>query len=270
MTWLLKKLDWMNKWLAPVSSGLAALFGLLWEKDFATFVFQIFPQRTGLHLLLQEYMPFAFISCFIMGGVFSSFRIFTQKTIGQLETDLSDEREKVDLIASNIETLVNGWLLRLSEKIGFQRDESSRLTIYIHNNNGHFISFGRYASDPSHSSKGRNLLPDSIGCIAHAWKTDWCYEGNLTYKTARQKYHLTKDIYEGMHMKSKFYAVKRIVTSGNKKPVAVLVFESLKQDRFPEDQIKKTLDNEEAYLSEIIHCLKEHIPNPQDAMARGF
>lgn len=269
MNWFIRKLDWMNKWLSAPCLGLAGLFGALWEKGFADYIHTKFPERTGLYGLLNEYIPWLFIGFFVLGGAFASLRIFTQKSIGKLEKELAAEKETVNLVAGNIETLVNGLLLKLSERIGFQKGESSRITIYIHNSNGHFISFGRYSPDPLYRTKGRDLLPDNQGCISKAWSCDWCYESNLSYKDAKKNYAIDRDAYEPQRMRSLFFAVKRL-DGANKKPLAVLVVESKTNDRFPEQQIKSILDNEESYLAEIIDCLKDHIPDPQEATKRGF
>lgn len=269
MNWILKKLDWANKWLNPLFLGIAGFLGTLWQQDFAGYLLSIFPERTGLHSLLRDYIPLLFAISFVIGGLFSFLRLFTQKTINKLENELMEEQHKISLIAENIETLVNGLLLRLSEKIGFGKGEASRLTIYIHNNNGHFISFGRYTPDPAYRAKGRKLLPDNEGCISRAWSADWCYEPNLSYRDAKKSYAVTREAYEPQRMRSVFFAVKRIDAS-NKNPLAVLVVESKTHNRFQESLIKTTLDDEESYLAEIIDCLKDHIPDPQDAKKRGF
>lgn len=265
----IKCLDWANKWLTPIFSGIAGILGVMWQNDFVSLRYK-YPNWPGLFNYLEALIPPLFIFFFILAGICSAFRIFTNKAVGKLEKELEKEREKVDLIANNIETLVNGLLLRLSQKIGFTRGEPSRLTIYIHNNNGHFISFGRYSPDPSFNGRGRNLLPDNSGCVSRAWSADWCYEGDLSYKNARKNYGIDKASYEPQRMRSVCFAVKRIDSSSRQQPLAVLVVESKTAGRFPEAQIKAILDGEESYLAEIIGCLKTHIPDPQDASQRGF
>lgn len=262
-------LDWTNKWLSPIAWSIATLFGALWEQGFADWFIKQYPERTGLYIFFKDVIPPIFIYAFIAGGLFSSFRIFTQKSLFKLEKELKAEQEKVGLIADNIETLVNGILLRLSEKMQFTRGDPTRLTIYIHNSQGQFISFGRYTPDPSYMSKGRNLIPDNQGCVSAAWSLDWCYEGNLTYKNARKKYNLPEEIYRAQRMKALFFAVKRIENE-NRIPIALLVVESKEKDRFSEATIKGILSEEEAYFARIISCLRTHIPDPQDAKKRGF
>ncbi len=268
MRWLLKTLDWANRWLTPAFSGAAAVLGMMWQNNFAALRIK-YPNWPGLFDYIDAYVPPLFILCFVLAGACSLFGIFTRKSICRLEKQLQSEREKVNLIAENIEALINGLLLKLSERIGFSKGEPSRLTIYIHNENGHFISFGRYSPDPSYGGKGRNLLPDNKGCISQAWSADLCYEGNIGHRESQKKYHITKDEYEVQRMKAVFFAVKRIDTS-NKKPLAVIVLESKTPNKFRETEIKAMFDKEEAYLAEIIGCLKNHIPNPQDAAKRGF
>lgn len=262
-------LDWLNKWATPTCSALAGMFGLAWEKDFAGIVLSEFPARTGLHEILSNTIPWAFLIFFVAAGIFSSFRIFTQKTIKSLSIELQKEHQNADLVANNVEALVTGLLLQLSSRLGFTRGEPTRLTIYVHNGNGGFISFGRHCPDPTYAGKGRTLLSANAGCIAKAWANDWCYEGDLAYKDARRKYQITREAYETMRMKSKFYAVKRI-DSNTSQPLAVVVLESINPNRFAENQVKSVLDGEEAYLASTIQCLKPHIPDPGDAKRRRF
>jgi hypothetical protein len=264
---LLTCLDWANKWLTPIFSGIAAVLGVMWQNDFVSLKDK-YPNWPGLFNYIAAYVPPLFITFFIAAGICSSFRFFTQKSINRLKRELKAECSKVEVIANNIETLVDGLLLKLSEKIGFAKGEPSRITIYIHRNNK-FISFGRYTPDPSFGGKGRNTLPDNEGCIGQAWRSDWCFESNLGYKESRKKYNITRETHVKLRMKAVFFAVKRI-DAPNKQPLAVLVVESKNANQFPEATIKDILDNEEMYLAEIIHCLKDHIPDPQDALKRGF
>ncbi len=267
--WWLRFVDWANKWLAPAFGALAGVLGIMWDKDFADFIFKLDPTHTGLHTFLASFIPWSAIGFFLASVACSSLRIFTQKSIGELEAALADERDKINIIANNIETVVNGLLLKLAEKLAFDRGEPSRITIYVHNGDNYFISFGRYSPDPLFAKKGRNLLPDDQGCISTAWHADWCYEGDLRFIESRRRYNVQKATHDAQRMRARNFAVKRINGDKNQ-PLAVVVVESKIPNRFPEAAIKQLLDNEETYFAEIIGSLRDHIPDPADAKRRGF
>lgn len=263
-------LDGACIWLLPVFSSIGVIASAFLTYDFAT-LYAYAPNWEHQIDIIKFWTP----ACLLLSQAALLFLSIIQATrsnsIRKLETRLKNHEDKINFISNNIEMLVNGILLNISSKLSLARGESSRMTIYVHNGRGSFISFGRYSTDPTFSGRGRPLLPDNAGCISHAWANDWCYEPDLKYKDLRQKYGISsKEEYQTMRMKSKFYAVKRIDTSNGRTPVAVLVFESIAPNRFTERQVKSILDNEESYLAEIIGCLKDHIPDPQDAEKRGF
>ncbi len=106
-------------------------------------------------------------------------------------------------------------------------------------------------------------------CISKAWREDWCFENKLTYREAKRKYKIEREWYESQNMNSVFFAIKRI-NGNNKQPLAVLVVESKTELRFNENNIKKILEDQESYFSEMIHSLREYIPDPDNATERGF
>src|SRR5688572_6956845 len=99
----IKCLDWANKWLTPIFSGIAAVLGVMWQNDFVA-LRDKYPNWPGLFNYLEAFIPPLFILFFILAGICSAFRIFTNRSVGKLEKDLQKEREKVELIANNIET----------------------------------------------------------------------------------------------------------------------------------------------------------------------
>ncbi len=264
----LASLDVVTIWVQPVLVGVSVLASAFLTYDFSH-VYSYVPSWKHQIDLLRSALPITLVLTQVFLLAVSIFQGIRQCSIRKLKKQVDEYREKINIIASNVETLVDGILLRLAEKLKLDKGDPSRLTIYIHNSNGHFISFGRYSPDPSLNEKGRSLLPDNAGCISQAWKSDWCYEGNLSSKDCRQKYKVEQSVVDGLRMKSRFYAVKRI-DSSNKRPLAVVVFESVTANKFDEQKIRNLLNGEEAYLAEIIDCLKEHIPNPQDAQKWGF
>jgi hypothetical protein len=159
-------------------------------------------------------------------------------------------------------------LLQLATKLILAQGEDSRLTIYIHNGQNSFISFGRYSPNPLLNKKGRPSLPEHEGCIGRAWQNAWCFEGDLTQRLARKDYKVSKASQDVMRMKSKFYAAKRI--DAQNIAIAILVFESMNPNRFQENHIKDILDKEEPYLANLLEGLRCHIPDPTCAARKGY
>jgi hypothetical protein len=262
--------DFLNRIGTPFLAGLASIAGLMWDQGFSSYVGRRFPNWGGLEDLLSNWLPLVTIVA-TFGAAFCAFLgILTKKSVERLKKELQDEKEKVTIIANNIEAVVDGLLLKLSEKLAFDNGEQSRITIYVHNGRNHFVSFGRYSPNPNFRAKGRSYLPENEGCISSAWRSNWCYEGNLLQEEAKAKYNIGDESLRGRKMNSVFYAVKRINTGATNNALAVLVVESERVNRFDQEKIKKTLDDEEAYFAEIISRLKDHIPDPSQAEKKGF
>lgn len=237
--------------------------------NFNEYVKSQWPERTGLYFLITEYIPLIFIMLFLASLIFAIMGVIANKPFSKIKRENDQLKNQLEIISDNVEAVVNGLLLQLSNKLILASGEDSRITIYIHNGDRHFISFGRFSPNTAFRTKGRQMLPDNQGCVGKAWSNAWCYEGSLDYKQARKYYSITKDMWKQMRMKSKMYAAKRI-DSNNRQPLALIVFESCIPNRFLENQIKNHLDNEEPYLASVIECLKEHIPDPSSASNRGF
>lgn len=266
----LSVMDFLNRLGTPFFGGLAGVSGLMWDQDFPSYLGKSFPNWSGLGTLLSEWLPIVTITATFATAFCALLGIITQKSVGKIKEELKAEREKVTLIANNIEAVVDGLLLQLSEKLAFDNGEPSRITIYVHNGRSEFVSFGRYSPDPILRHKGRAWLPESEGCIAAAWRSNWCYEGNLLAKDAKSKYKVSVENIDQRKMKSVFYAVKRIDSGVGNNPLAVLVVESAIKTRFEQGYVKEILIGEEAYFAEIISSLREHIPDPSQAGRSGF
>jgi len=64
-------------------------------------------------------------------------------------------------------------------------------------------------------------------------------------------------------MKSNLFAVLRLDVKNT--PIAVIVVESVDSTKYTEKQIKKFLEDQQDYLSEMIISLEKFIPKPSNA-----
>ena len=263
--------DWANKFLTPIFSGLGFACALAWQFELPSWLLDSYPNRTGLYEIIIYLIPRLGVGFYFLSSICSFMGIFTKKTVGRLEKEVAEKQDKLDILAQNIQSLLTGTLVLLSQKIEFEKGEKSRLTIYIHNGSNGFTCFARFSYNPEFQKKRRSTLPDNQGCISNAWRYDWCYEGNLDGSRAKKCYNISKKEYSSMRMKSVFYAVKKISTQDNKKtPLAVIVFESETRNRLSEESIKSIMGTQEPYFADIISSLKDYIPHSSDLRKEGL
>lgn len=269
-------IDTIDKWVTPFLAFLVLLSSVFVSYDFEM-IKKMHPHWDRLFDILHAYLPIMFIGFAGLTFVLSLLHlIFCQPTIKTLMKELRDERTKNELIGDNIKNLFDGNLYQLSKKLNFGERETNceRVTIYIYGEDNHFIPFGRFSANPAYRSPGRAQYSVDQGCISRGWQDGWHFDNDMgdgeNYrKNNRTKYNIKKDTSDKIRMKSRLYAVKRI-DSDNGNQLAVLVVESLSQDRFNEQELKNKLDQEEGYFAELITKLKSHIPSLDNARQRGL
>ena len=179
-------------------------------------------------------------------GVVSYFQYRKSLKVKELEEQISQQADQIDEITKNIMILFRGVLANLAERLKIQNDPESRVSIYVHNGDAHFIPCGRYSSNPNLKKKGRNIFPDNQGCIGKAWADGWCFdlfpiEKSKHKQICKEKYDIPDQVHASLNMISRLYAVKRI-NKTSYEPLAVIVFESKKVDKFMEGDIKDHLE----------------------------
>lgn len=271
---LLLACDLLHRWLLPIVSFVALISGTYLTYDFAALKL-IYPNWDRAIDLIVIALPFAFLVSALAALGLSLLGSICNRSIKILKRQIVELKRENEVLADNIRNLFDGYLYQLSSQLGFGSDGISdeRITIYIDSGSGYFVPFGRYSANPQLAMAGRAQYPVNQGCIGRGWTNGWHFENNLgrsrSYvKNTRTRYSMSEATINGLSMRSELYAVKRI--NSGVQPLAVIVVECLRRDKFDSRHLKSILDREEGVISELIGKLKQHIPDLSFARARGF
>ena len=158
----------------------------------------------------------------------------------------------IDTMSSQTQECINKIVIDFAKKLGFSSDplKCDRLTIFGLRNFS-FFALSRYSENPVYEEIHSKEYPIDKGCIAKGYQNDWHFEvGSFSpyekdkdayERYMRQTYGYNHSDVRKFHMKSRFYAVKRIRTE-NGKNEGMVVFESIKANRFPEEYIRQELE----------------------------
>lgn len=212
-----------------------------------------------------------FIICIpsaIFLAIITVVEILNRKTIENLEKKNKEYELLSETISENLKELFNGFLYRFAiSQANFTTNE--RITLYIHNGENSFIPFGRYSQNTKYSKAGRASYPDNEGCIAKGWEKKWYFDNAFPtddkeyLNTTKQKYLIDTKIVSKIKMKSKLFAVLRL--DNKSKSIGLIVVEWIDGNKYSEKMIKKILENQQQYLSEMICSLEKYIPKPSNA-----
>lgn len=260
-----KNYYWISPLLIFTTTLSSAFLTYNFPKDFA----KIHPARYQFFNPIIDNIILIFIISALLLSILTIIEIFNKKTIEKLESENEQYEIFSEKISENIKELFNGFLYSFANsKANFSTNE--RVTVYIHNGNNSFVPFGRYSANTKFAKTGRPIYPDSEGCIAKGWEEQWYFENTLLSQneteylnTNETKYSMNKDIVKKLNMKSNLFAVLRLDVKNT--PIAVIVVESVDSTKYTEKQIKKFLEDQQDYLSEMIISLEKFIPKPSNA-----
>lgn len=269
-----KYFDSIHNILNPFLTLIVVIFSVLASYDFLPWKHR-YPRWSPLIELLSEYSFAILIFFAVLTFILALLRwlLSIDKTIASLNKELKEEIEKNSIIGDNIKNMIDGYLFHLATgKLTFSPD-NDRVTLYLHDKIGKFIPFGRYSANPKFKSPGRSEYPDTQGVIALGWEKGWYFDYNevkedfITYN--KNKHNIPKETLKFLRMKSVLYAVKRI-TDHKGDAVAIILVESTEGLQLTENILKEKLDQEEAFIADLITKLREHIPMPSTAKNRGL
>lgn len=273
--WVLKHSIWMQV-AFPTLIGVSASF-LDFDPDYMK---EDHPIR---HALLSEgvlpFLPWVLIVSVVAHIWVLIIQQRAKPKLSKLMKELSELTDKSRIISENVSELFDGYLFRLATKLGFgsQSINCERITLYIHDKDRSFIQCGRYSANPQFGGVNRATYPDSEGCIAKGWQNGWHFDtsfpdpeddrgGYIDY--CLNKYSVPRNTTKKIKMKSRLYAVSCV--KKNEDPFAVIVVESLGVDRFSEDVLRATLEEQSDYLGHIVCVLRDFIPEPNTAKSVGL
>ena len=248
-----KPVEWFRRFISPWSNAIILI-------GFASLEFIIAPR----YPFLIEWMFGALILIIVCQTIISFVAQFNQDDLTSLRKQNYEKQKKINALSNNIEILFNGLAKEIARKADIYSDTKSRVSLYIHNEEGsYFVPSGRYSHNQRYEKKGRDKYPDDQGCIAKGWEEDWLYDDGLPKSQPAhenqipQKYGIPKEVVSDFNMYSRVMAVKRL--SHNGKNIAVVVVESTEKDKFEQCQLKRKLQEIERSYASTIYALYDHI-----------
>jgi hypothetical protein len=268
--------DLLRIWFQPVL-GLAILVsGTFHSLNFAD-IAKKHPGWTGLADFGSTIPWLAILLVSAVLALFASVLIaLDDGTIKSLKKTVEQHRAEVNEIGNSIIILFDGLLLNVARRLKLQQGSQARLSLYVHDSElDIFIACGRYSPNPVFSSPGRTTYPDDEGCIGMGWKNGWHFDdavpanGVARSKYNTKTYNIPEDTNAAVRMKSRLYAVRRLDDAMGM-AVAVLVFEAVDPNGFPEQRIRDTLDGVADDFARVIDTLRDYVPNPAQAEKAGL
>lgn len=240
--------------------------------DFATAA-KANPSWGGPISLLPAVIQFAFWVSLAVLVIISISRLFSGSKFKELQDRAKKAQELEDLISENINQLVNGILLSLAHQLALQDGDHSRLSLYVASEADQFSLLGRFSTNPNYGGAGRRQIPRGEGCLARAWGEGWHYNADLgsgaVFNQNCRKYGMSIAAIQALQMRPRTIAALRI-SDGNGQPLAALVFECTKANRFGEIALRDSLKQFSVFFEHAIPKLQPHIPQLNTAADRGF
>lgn len=182
----------------------------------------------------------------------------------KLKKELNNWREEASL-------LLEWHIYGLSKKLNFWDDENwfiNRLSVYKKDEKW-FYCITRCSDSEEFNRKSKKVYLDKwvLYQIWDRWNREWkWFFDNKIPKPAwkrkqyrnyhKSNYGLTDEDLDELHMKSLLYYWYRVDI--DKKPVAVILYETTKQDKFTNDDLDTTFRD---HIPPLLHVLKFILPN---------
>lgn len=166
--------------------------------------------------------------------------------------------------------LLESHIMAFSRKLNFWNDHDSiinRISIYMMNEKW-FYCVERNSDNEEYKKKSPKLYMSVdkwiLSAIWNTWNREWkwFYDGSILNtrkwypKHHKEKYKLTQSDIDALHMRSLLYYGWRI--DHKNKPLAVILYESTKQDKFTQVKLDQIFHDE---VPPIVHALRFILPN---------
>lgn len=260
------------EWLArkPIWPFNVAAIGVgpIFLRDFSSLA-TAYPSWAGPIELLPHLVGAVFVGSVVGLVIVEVARSKTRESYKELMRRAERAQALEDTVAENITEIINGIILGFSAKLGLQQDDNSRISLYVEDSTGNLINVGRVATNPNHKPVGRKVLPKDKGCVGKAWGDGWAFVPNFSeenYGSHAGHFGMTAEQIAGLKMKPLFIAALRI--DDGPRSLAILVFESLQENRFDETKIRKEMSAFIGYLTGTLITLTPHLPKPLSGIGR--
>lgn len=203
-------------------------------------------------------------------------KVTHQRRISSLVEENEELESQTEGLLQDVIALKDGYTRSLGDALGFRKNKGGleRITIYSHDPKGYFVPFARDATNPNHDEINRPLYPADQGCIAKAWEEGRWFDNKFPDpKRARndyiqycaKHYNMTRDVTEGLSMKSRLYYGWSVRNVEDAKSIAVVIVESTSSDRWEEEFLNNFFEERKRYLRQLVDRLKPVLPQPSTA-----
>lgn len=268
-------LDFAGRWLQPLAAFITLVSGTFLTFDYTAWR-QEAPRWPGLIDLLENNMAWLFFGSAGLSLLIGFGQALRERTVGELQREIANHRGEIDAIGNSIVILFDGLLLNLGTKLAVQQQSQVRMSLYVHDPKGkRFIPCGRHSPNPVYAGPGRTSYPDNEGCIAEGWKKGWHFDNQVPDGVKERKAHHRKTYgisdatQASLKMPSTLYGVRRL-DDGMGRSVGLIVVEATMSTEFEEAALHARLDEVADDFARTVHTLRNYIPDPADAAAKGL
>ncbi len=195
-----------------------------------------------------------------------------------LENKLKLSESRIDHVLNLVQSCIYSSLVEFSKKMELDKEDiqQDRVTVFgLRDITGtkKFFGLSRYSDNPNFRELSNKEYDTKKGCMAKGYSNGWYVErGNIpSFEESpkeyedyfRQQYGLSHSEVRNLSMKSRYYASISIKKGAEEK--GVLVFESLRSNRFDDSKIKTELEylaSKVGDLMELLDMKEERVSQP--------
>jgi len=226
---------------------------------------------------LPEIMSLVGVGLYAVGEFWNNAQHKELLALRESLDEANDEREalRVRLLQESMDYFD---LVRSILKLWFepQLAQDERVSVYKNDKPNGFVLIGRFSARPNLQYRSRNLYRMD-GIIAKAWNEGSFFKNDFpdfatkqqNYIQAQMKTGVDRETVLGFKMKSRSYFAHRL-NDRRGDPIAVIVFEGLRQKCFTKKEAESRLDGLHRRLAVFIEYAKAREPRPGTAREEGF
>jgi hypothetical protein len=205
----------------------------------------------------------------IMIVLYNIFVMHLKMDFKQQSKKMSDIEQQLNSVLVQVQSCIYSYLIEFSKKLGLEKEpvQQDRITVFgLRNVAGtkKFFGLSRYSDNPNYRDLSNKEYDTQKGCMAKGYSNGWHIEkGNIPsfedkpreYEDYfRKNYKLSHADVRSLTMKSRYYASISIKKGTEEK--GVLVFESLRPNRFDENKIKIELEYLASKVGDLMELLE--------------
>lgn len=279
--WLVRFVAWLvDHWISLgliVVPGVMAVAGFLLSDE----ALKQLGAKEEVSEAIQGWCFFIFVAFAMLHFILAVWHLRHEKSLNLMEQRLQHAEVTQSLIIENAQAVCDGYLQDLARgplEFGSKRENSERITLYIHDSEKHFQPVGRFSFNQAFIRRGRARYPDSQGCIGAAWEHSWSFIQLPDAKEDLERWisgcvelGVPKTTCEKLNMKSSLYCSCSIRDGEIPCPVAVIVVESTDPNRYDEDELKSVLtEDRQSYVARLVAMLRPWLGDLGLARKEGF